>query len=119
MIKKIFAVLAFPFLCSCEEVVFVDDISEEQVELIAPADDVIFNTTEINFYWEEVPAVDNYKLQIATPSFSEAMEIVEDTLVTSQNYTGTLNSGNYEWRVKAVNSEYQTEFTTYSFVIVE
>ncbi|AUC77560.1 hypothetical protein CW732_18495 [Olleya sp. Bg11-27] len=95
------------------------DISNETVVLLAPADGLVFDTTDtINFSWETVLNADSYVVQIATPSFADAIEIIEDQTTTATSFSvSTLDVNSYEWRVKATNSDYQTNYTTQAFTI--
>jgi len=114
----IIIVLIIAILTGCEDIIEVDNISRERVKLLAPADDVISNSTTISFSWEMLEEVDVYQLQVAKPSFEEAIEIVTDTTSNSTQYSDTYSEGNFEWRVKALNSAYETEYTMHSFSIV-
>jgi len=106
-------------LTGCEDIIEVDNISEERVNLLAPANDVASNNTTIFFSWEAIEEAESYQLQVAKPSFNEALEIVTDTISNSNNYTDTFSEGNFEWRVKALNSGYETSYSTHRFSIVE
>ncbi len=110
---------ASTMLTGCEDIIEVDNISEEKVKLLAPADDVISKSTTISFSWEKVEEADTYQLQIAKPAFEQALEIVTDTTSSSTRYSETYSEGSFEWRVKALNSAYETEYTTHSFSIVQ
>jgi len=111
--------IAGMMLSGCEDIIEVDNISEERVNLLAPADDVTSNSTTISFSWEMMEEAENYQLQVAKPSFEEAIEIVTDTTTNSTQYSDSYSEGNFEWRVKALNSAYETEYTTHSFSIVQ
>ena len=112
-------VLILFLLWNCEEIILEEDISQEMVRVLAPTDNSVFSITTINFSWEPVEFADKYQLQIAVPNFQEALQIVEDTLVTQSNFTKSLNPQNYEWRVRALNSAYETIYTTQAFRIEE
>jgi predicted secreted protein len=103
---------------SCEEILFVDDISEQEVSLYAPSDGAVLFSTGINLSWDKVKNADKYHLQIAKPNFTTPAQIVLDTLVNNTNFTQQLNIGKYEWRIKAVNSGYETAYKTWAFEIL-
>ncbi|MAB49221.1 MAG: hypothetical protein CMC05_11385 [Flavobacteriaceae bacterium] len=111
--------LAVILLVSCEEIIEVVDISNENVVVLAPTDTSTLTITDINFSWEAVEDAEQYKLQIATPNFESANQIVLDTTITTTNFNQDLELGNYEWRVRAENSDYQTAYSTQSFTIEE
>lgn len=111
------------FLSSCEEILEVQDISDEQVMLLAPADSTVVSRTTVNFTWNEVVEATNYHVQVAQPNFLEASQIVMDTLVAvdstylGPSFTKSLLDSSYEWRVKALNSDFETEYKTHSFTV--
>lgn len=118
MKKRILLGLTILFLFACEAV-FVEDISSSYVTLIAPSNSTSVKTGTIRFLWEKVNEANEYKLQIATPSFTNASQIVLDTTVTSNIFPYKLNAGEYEWRVKAKNSDYETAFEMYSLNVTD
>ncbi|MEM1003019.1 MAG: hypothetical protein AAGH46_10265, partial [Bacteroidota bacterium] len=85
----------------------------------APTDNSVLNITDVQFSWEPIQFSDGYQLQVAEPNFQFATQILEDTLVGSTSFIKTLSSGPYEWRVRAVNSAYETNYTTQAFSIEE
>lgn len=103
---------------SCEEILLETDISDEVVQLVAPANNSNFNSTGITFTWETVPDATKYRLQIAKPNFENPTQIVLDTIVTSTYFTQQLAIANYEWRVKALNSAYGTGYSSRFFAVV-
>lgn len=104
---------------SCDDITEVPDISSDVITILAPTDGVTLSTTMVTFNWNAVDNADNYELQIATPSFSAAQQIVVDSITTSLSITETLPVGDYEWQLRAENSEFQTEYTTQGFTIEE
>jgi|SRR5690606_16149556 len=107
------------FFFSCDDIIEVEDISEEEVVVLAPTHNAILSTQDVIFSWELIEEAAAYKLQIATPNFTEAIQIVGDTTVTALNFIKTLELGDYEWRVRAENSGYHTQYTTQKFTIEE
>lgn len=104
-------------LASCEEILLETDISKEEVQLIAPANNTNFSSTGVSFTWETVPDATKYRLQIAKPNFESPTQIVLDTIVSTTSFTQQLTIGTYEWRVKALNSAYGTHYTSRFFSI--
>ena len=112
-------------LVSCEEIISVADISQDQVVVLAPQNDSQITTSSVNFSWEPVDFADSYTVQVSTPDFDNANQVlldstVVDTLATSR-YTlnTTLSPGNYSWRIKASNSGYATAYRTQKFSVSE
>ena len=117
MKKVFFCFLIAVSVYSCDDITEVEDISGKTVNILAPADTSVLTITEVNFSWSTVEDAESYKLQIATPTFDAATQIVLDTTITVSNFTKTLELGNYQWRVRAENSDYQTVYTSQSFTI--
>jgi hypothetical protein len=104
-------------LFSCQEILFVDDISNQEVALLIPQNDAKFTSTGVTFSWEGVKNAQNYRLQVAKPNFTNPIEIVLDTLMTKTTITQQLNTSDYEWRVKAINSNYETKYKIRKFSV--
>lgn len=103
---------------SCEEILLEEDISNRTVRLIAPVEGTEFYSTSITFNWELVEDATEYRIQIAKPDFNNTMQIVADNIIETNSFTTQLNIGEYEWRVQALNSGYETAYTTRSLTIV-
>jgi len=91
---------------------FEDDISNRTVELVSPADQVETDILTQTFYWDAVKGASSYRLQVVTPSFANAENLVLDTLVSDNKYTYTLFPAKFEWRVRAENSVYQSGWSS-------
>jgi len=115
---KILLLIPLLTLFSCDEVLLEDDLSDKQTTLVAPVNNAEFNSTGIVFTWTSVENASHYRLQIAKPDFANPMQIVLDTLVSSTSYSAQLNVGNYEWRVKAINSAYETPYVNRFFSVL-
>jgi len=107
---------AIILMISCEAI-FVENISDITVSTLAPSDGSSVSSGDITFSWEQIQDAESYELQVALPSFSNASQIVLDTLVTKTSVTKALSIGNYQWRIRAINSDYQTVYTTNSFTV--
>lgn len=105
-------------LFSCEEILIVPDISKTEVVLVAPADNVGLSSSGVTLSWQLVENADKYQVQIATPNFDAPQKLVVDTIIKKNSFTQQLNIGKYQWRVKALNSGYETANTTRSFEIL-
>ncbi|MDC6390663.1 hypothetical protein PP182_18395 [Maribacter sp. PR1] len=109
------------FLSSCEELLEVTDISDQELNLLAPSDSVVVTQNEVRFSWNEVFEANSYHVQVAQPNFENAVQVVIDTLVVvDSTYLGSsfvkpLSDSSYEWRVKAMNSDFETEYKTHAF----
>ncbi|WP_378185635.1 hypothetical protein ACE939_11030 [Aquimarina sp. W85] len=114
-----YAVLCGISCLGCEEILFEEDLTEEELQLIAPLPEAVIETTQINFSWEPVAQASGYRLQIAKPSFVNATQMVRDTVVLGTNFTTSLTKSDYEWRVRAENGGSATAFASASFSIKE
>ncbi len=117
--KKIFYILSLLLAClSCEEIVLEDDISDEQIRLVAPVNNAQFFSTGITFTWERIKNGSEYHIQIAKPNFANPMQIIVDNVTEETSFTTQLNVGEYEWRVKGVNSGYSTAYSSRFVTVV-
>ena len=114
--KKIYYTLILACLFSCEAV-FVEDISNDSIVLLAPLNNSQLNVGNNTFSWELINNAETYQIQIATPNFENANQIVLDSIVLDNNLLQSLDLGTYQWRVKASNSEYETQYSTVSFTV--
>jgi len=111
------------FLASCEDILEVPDISGQEVELVAPLNGTVVNQNLVNFTWNGVADADAYLIQVATPNFAEASQVLLDSIVVlDSTFLGTqasksLLNSTYEWRVKAVNSAFETDFSQGAFSV--
>ena len=106
-------------LFACDDIVEGDNISAEAVTLLAPTNEAVLSIQTLTFTWESIEDAEKYHIQIATPTFSEALQIVKDSVTESVHYSTSLDPGSYEWRVRAENTGYHTTYTTQSFTIEE
>ena len=67
---------------SCEEILFEEDITEETITVLAPADNSILNQSPSSFSWNSVQGVNQYEVQLVSPDFDNAGTLVLDTVVT-------------------------------------
>ena len=124
--KRIFSIkykgnislLLFVFIIvSCEEILLEYDISEDEVNLLAPSNDAVINASEISFRWEFINGATEYEIQIADPDFDDPNQIVVSELTQDNFFNFSLPEGDYEWRLRGVNSNYHTPFSRNSFTV--
>lgn len=122
LFRTLAAVLLLTFI-SCEDLIEVPDISEQRVQLLAPSENAIIAQNTIVLSWDEVAEATQYHIQVASPNFENAIQVVIDNIVVadsigaSPSISRTLVNGDYEWRVEAQNSQFSTEFSISSFTI--
>jgi hypothetical protein len=110
--------LALVCIFSCEEVLFEKDITDEKVTLIAPSEGAEIEANTINFNWSPVEEATGYEIQIATPNFANATQLVLNTVTDSTFHQVQLIENDYEWRVRAQNSGYKTAFASAKFKVI-
>ena len=117
--KKIVVILILVFMFGCEEIINEQNITNDTLNLLAPSENVILNTgATIIFNWEALNGATDYQFQIAKPNFASASQILKDTLIQRTGFIlDSLPINNYEWRVKALNSAYETVYVTHAFVV--
>lgn len=123
MIRKkynyIILILVFGFVSACSEIIFETDISQSYVNVLAPSQNSNVNSGSISFTWESVEYADNYNIQIATPNFAAAKQIVADSNVVGTNFSWQLLPNNYEWRIRAQNSAFETVYFYNNLMVSE
>src|SRR5690606_31654935 len=102
---------------SCWDIVEEPDITQEKVVIIAPAKQPEVKGNVVNFTWEPLSDADSYLLQVASPDFDQASQVYVDSLMPETSFAKELLPNDYQWRVKAINSAYETEYTYSSFTV--
>lgn len=114
-----FMITMLIMLAGCDEVIFEEDITNSYLKILAPTNESNVDAGNIIFTWEAVEYADQYHIQIATPDFDNANQIILDSIITNTNCNKVLFSGNYEWRVRAENSVYVTSYFSNDFHVIE
>lgn len=102
---------------SCTKDFIVKDISNETINVIAPADNLTTPNNTITFWWDELDGAEKYNLQIVKPSFNSVLQLLVDTNISINKFNYTFTPGTYQWRIKAINSGGSTQYSVRSFVI--
>lgn len=110
-------VLVVVLLISCEEILLEYDITNEEIGLIAPFDEALLNPSDISFRWEAVNGATQYEFQIAKPDFDQPEQIVVSEFLDENFFHVSLPEGIYQWRVRAFNSGYTTDYNRKSFQV--
>ncbi|WP_124981837.1 hypothetical protein [Nonlabens xiamenensis] len=116
MIKYRIGILwALLIFTSCEDIINEDNLNNNQIILVAPANDTNLSPGVVQFDWQALEGASSYRIQIARPDFINPEQIVWDEIV--QDSTGTnsavnLEEGSYEWRVRGQNSVYVTPYSS-------
>jgi hypothetical protein len=89
---------------------FEKDISGQTIKLLSPINGTTTEIASQTFWWEKVEGAANYRLQIVSPSFDATETVILDTLISKDKFMVTLDPSGYEWRVRAENSIWQTQW---------
>jgi hypothetical protein len=95
--------LSLLLLFGCAEVIETP-LTGRKVTLFSPANNLITTDTSQTFYWEKLNDATKYELQVVSPRFDSIARLLIDTLTTKNTFLLSLNIGNYQWRVKALNN---------------
>jgi len=108
--------LAIIMFSACQ-VIFEEDIADEEVLLLAPANGLITTDYTLTFWWQEVDDATKYNLQVVRGSFDYITKFVLDTNISSNQFAYTFSPDTFEWRVKAYNDAHETSYYYASFRI--
>lgn len=109
--KKIYITLTLLCAIGCEAV-FEDNLSNESIIILAPLENTQVTVGDVSFTWESIDNADSYQIQIATPNFENANQILLDSITEDSRVVHNLDVGTYQWRVKGANSAYETPYST-------
>lgn len=113
--RKFFPVFILFILVSCEEILLENDISRESIEILSPKNNTVVEAATIYFNWEEIEGATAYEIQLASPDFEDAQQIIFTEIVEETSFTEDVPPGIYEWRVRGINSGYNTAFSSAKF----
>ena len=113
-----------PFVCCVLFLGGCDDLLEEDLDgfgvvLLTPPDGYSTASNLVSFQWEAVPRAMGYRVQIATPDFSNPILILHDSLVTDARFSAALTPGSYQWRVRAENPNSTTAYYQRNLTVTE
>jgi hypothetical protein len=117
-IIKATAVFLISLLISCDDIL-VEDISDKEVVLMAPANSVQIRKAEQILLWEAVAGATQYEVFVFSPDLASAKEIVIDTIVTKPTFLVRLPAASYEWCVKASNGAFETNLACHKLIVKE
>lgn len=111
-----FVLLNTLLLFSCDDVI-EKDLSNKQLTVISPANNIITSNSTITFWWEILEGAEYYQIQIVKPSFDSIIQLILDTSTTKDKILLSLSPGNYQWRLKAWNNNSHSLISTLSLTI--
>ncbi len=111
-------------LIACDDIIEETDISEKQITVLAPLDGSNVPGNQVSFNWNLLEEADSYRVQVAQPNFGNATQILMDSLVVRDTLDQIANrvqlgllNGNYQWRIKGLNSGFETPFAIMGFTV--
>lgn len=117
MIRRILLIITVLMVNQgCKEIEELD-ITKKQVKIVSPQDSITLLNSQVYFGWDEIDGARNYHLQVVRPDFSNIQQLIYDTLLTQNGVTLFLSPGNYQWRIRAQNNSYSTEYSTRNILV--
>ncbi|CAM1340645.1 hypothetical protein [Tenacibaculum amylolyticum] len=110
--KKIALLIGILITFSNCESFFVEDISDEEIVVLGPLNAVELSPGTIRFNWKEISGADAYEIEIVAPSFLAPTQIVVSREINTTVFEVALEAGDYEWRVRGINTEHATPYKT-------
>jgi len=101
---------------ACDDI-FEKDISGSDMVIMTPLNAQSVSGTDILFWWDYLYGASDYELQIVNPGFNNIQILSVDTIVDTNKVIISLTPGNYEWRIRACNSAYCTDFFYHTLVV--
>lgn len=103
--KIILIALAF-LTYSCEDIL-EEDITNDTVQILSPANDSKIESNVVSFKWNSLKGADKYRVQV----YEANQVLVLDSLTTKTSITLPLDAGNYSWRVRGENYAYESIYS--------
>lgn len=101
---------------SCDDF-FEENIEEKEVQVISPTDGFSSPIQSVTFWWESLAGATSYNIQVVSQTFDNVHRIWADTIVEGTQLLLVLSPGEYQWRIRGLNSAYSTPYQTYSFSV--
>ena len=101
---------------SCDEI-FVDDITDDSIELISPVDGAKVNSNRIEFSWSTLTGADEFRFQLIASSFTSEAPVLIDTIVQKNWLELTIPAAEYQWRVRGINESYRSLYSVRTFTV--
>ena len=92
-------------------------LTNQIVNLLSPGDNGTTNNSTVSFLWQLLSAADTYRIQCASPDFSNSTFLIFNETLSADNYSVTLPDGEYRWRVRAENGQGESAYTEFGFTV--
>lgn len=117
MKKLLYIVIVSLCIIGCANWVNID-ISNESIGIISPVDNHKDSLQLKSFNWEDLEGSNSYQIQVVSPRFDSIIINVLDSEINANTYSKTLNPGKYQWRVRGVNDDFESLWTTHNLEIL-
>ena len=95
------------------------DLTNVNVVMKAPANNLTTTQESQTFWWDYVAGATFYNIQIVSPSFDSVQQLISDSEVTENTFDISLPPGTYQWTVIAYNNNYESQSEIYNLTIEE
>lgn len=89
-------------------------LTNQIIALVSPNDNSKTGETTVTFLWESLSLATHYRIQISDEGFNNSTLIDLEDTTSNDFYTTTLTEGIHYWRIRAENSNSETDYTTYA-----
>ena len=103
-------------ITACDDILEID-ISNENVIIISPLNGTQLEQREIVFWWEKLEGALEYHISVVSPSFGSVSSVKLDSTINENLILLQLEPGVYEWRIRAKNKGYYTDYQWNSFTV--
>jgi hypothetical protein len=93
------------------------DLRKQTLLIDSPISGFITNEKSLIFKWQSLIAATEYRVQIASPDFTNSANIKLDKRINSNSFSTTLDEGIYRWRVRAENDKTNTDYVERALTI--
>lgn len=110
--KYLVRALFFCLACQgCSEIV-ENSLTNQNVVLLAPANNVVSGNVSQSLYWQALfDSTTHYEVEVVSPRFDSIVMLITDTTIQTNILRIGLDSGQYQWRVRAFNNSSTTPFS--------
>lgn len=105
-INKIILIALAILTYSCEDIL-EEDISDDTVQILSPANNTKIESNVVGFKWNTLTGADKYRIQV----YESDQVLILDSLTTKTSITLPLSAGNYMWRVRGENYAYESVYS--------
>ena len=116
-ISNLMLITFLTVVLSCTKDIILEDLKDKAIIVNAPANNFLSSENTITFWWEVLEGAEKYNIQIVKPDFTTVIKLIADTNIFTNKYTISLQPGNYQWRIKAINGGGSTAYQVFNLRI--